>query len=248
MGEAPIVAGGGMSCPPAVVRVSAGPRRARLATAVRWASSVLVSVLVGGCDDGGARASAIGAVTVRTTPAVAIAAPAAAAPVPAAIVDSARPMAIARFQSGLPRPRVLSNAAPSREALVRSLLNALRRQDTAAIADLFISRSEFAYLYFPSSPVARPPYELDPALAWFQLSAESERGIRKTLSVLGGQSATYEAHSCTPDRSAAGSPRIWRGCTLRWRDTHGAASEGSLFAAIIEYRGRFKFFSYATTL
>lgn len=153
---------------------------------------------------------------------------------------------IARFQTTVRRVDTLSNGASSAEALVESFLGALAARDSAALATLFLSRAEFAHIYFPASELARPPYELDPALAWLQLSAGSERGIRKTLSRLGGRSLEYVSHACVAEAPLGREARLWRGCTVNWREPGAAVSEASLFGAILEYEGRFKFLSYDT--
>ena len=165
-------------------------------------------------------------------------------------IDSAQPMSrlIERFQRGLPLVTRLEHGAESRDSLVRGLVEALRRRDTSAVARAFITRAEFARLYFPASALARPPYEIDPAFAWFQLSSESEKGVHKALGVLGGREAMYLASTCEAPPEAVAAVRLWSRCTVRLRSREGVETEVALFGSIIEHGGRFKFFSYANRL
>ena len=91
--------------------------------------------------------------------------PAAAATPPAATYtpDSTRAAQLAEFRAGLPEVTTLAGGAPSREALVTGLLAALAARDTATLHRLVLSRAEFAWLYYPTTQHALPPYYLDPA-------------------------------------------------------------------------------------
>ena len=168
----------------------------------------------------------------------------------AGVIDSARTMSVLidRFRQEVPEVVRLEKGAPSRDSLARALVSALTRRDTAGVARLFISRGEFAWLYFPASTLARPPYEIDPAFAWFQLSSESERGVHKALGLLGGSGAAHVSTTCNPQPVVAGAVRIWSACSVRWRSPAGAETEAALFASIIEHAGRFKIFSYSNRL
>ena len=164
------------------------------------------------------------------------------------VVDSARPMRqmIEQFQQGTPAVAALQYGAPDRETLVRSFLDALTAGDTAALASMIISRAEFAHLYFPSSVIARAPYELDPALAWFQVRVENERALGKALRRYAGRALIYVGHDCSP-KPAEGASRIWTDCVVTYRSESGG-QRARLFTSIIETGGRFKFFSYANRL
>ncbi len=165
-------------------------------------------------------------------------------------VDSALPIdtLLRRFQAGLERPRQLSPAASSPEELTRRYLAAVAQSDTAVLRDLHISRAEYAFLYFPSSQMMRPPYELPPEVAWLLLSAESGKGVSAILRRFGGQRLELRRVACPGQPLREGANIVWRDCVVRYRDSGGAEGDQPLFAAIIEREGRFKFFSYATPL
>lgn len=211
-------------------------------------ASIIGLALAAACSSGDASPRSSPASGVIATPRGSEASEAVAAP--QLVVDSARPMAdlIERFQHGLPIAERMENGEPSKEALVRAFFTALYRRDTTVVAKLFITRAEFAYLYFPSSRLSRPPYEIDPAFAWFQLSSDSEQGVRKALERLGGRRMKYLGFSCGPDPVDEGAVRSWQSCVVRWRNPGGEEFEAALFGSIIERDGRFKFFSYTNDL
>jgi hypothetical protein len=99
-------------------------------------------------------------------------------------IDSAIPKdeELRRFRRGLIEPAELTGGARSRDALVRSYVSALERGDTAALAALVITKAEFAYIYYPTNPQARPPYDLSPGLMWFMLQQRSEVAVRSGFS------------------------------------------------------------------
>jgi hypothetical protein len=152
------------------------------------------------------------------------------------------------FQAGIPEPDTLNHASPSRETLTRRYLDAVMRSDTVALRDMHLSRAEYAYLYFPSSKMMKPPYDLPPDVAWLLLRAESNKGIGSVMRRFGGQRLTFERVHCPGEPLREGSTIVWRDCVVRFRAEGGSLQERPLFAAIIERDGRFKFFSYATPL
>lgn len=166
---------------------------------------------------------------------------------PAVVVDSALAVdsLLQRFQATLEPTQLLRNAAPSREVLTRRYLDALARSDTNALRALHISRAEYAYLYFPTSRMMKPPYELSPEVAWLLLSAESGDGLSAALRKFGGRRFALESVRCPGEALREGSNVIWRECVVRYRSEPQHRGEQALFAAIIERDGQFKFFSYA---
>jgi hypothetical protein len=151
---------------------------------------------------------------------------------------------VRRFRVGLPAVAGLSGGARSREGLVRKFVRAVERSDTATIRRLVLDRAEFAYLYYPSSPYAAPPYSQPPGLMWFQIQLNSEKGIVRVLRRFGGQPVPYKGHVCSAAPLRQGENRFWQECTMRLSAGGGTAVK-RLFGAIVERGGRFKFVSYA---
>ncbi|HEU0079467.1 MAG TPA: hypothetical protein VFQ76_17555 [Longimicrobiaceae bacterium] len=178
-------------------------------------------------------------------------APAAAAPTPtvrpAAYVDSARTIAedLRRFRVGLEPVAALEGGAASRDALVRGFVEAVESRDTVAAVRMVMSRREFAYLYYPHTPLAAPPREMSPQLAWFLMLQNSEKGITRVFRRLGGAPLGYRGHACDPRPAVQGPTRVWKRCVVRRVTEQGDTTAQALFGGIVERDGRFKFLSYA---
>lgn len=190
------------------------------------------------------------------------------------VVDSILPaeVELERFQAGLPRPDSLAAGAPSREGLVRRYVAALEAGDTLALDSLALSRAEFAYLYYPTSQYTREPYRMSPALLWFMVGENGHKGSRRAVRHYGDRPFGYAGHRCDPEPTREGENLLWTGCVLiRARpgeadllgeanpfgetnvmhDTGETASGAPgirLFGTIVEYRGRYKFLSFANAL
>jgi hypothetical protein len=166
-------------------------------------------------------------------------------------VDSVFPIAeeIRRFRVAIPDSvDALAGAAPSRDELVVRFLTALEAGDRAALNALAITVEEFAYLYYPHTRFTRPPYELSPALVWFQVDTYGSRGLDRVMTRLGGKAIRTDGYVCPPEPEVEGENQTWNGCLVRHRDDAGRIAELSLFGPILERGGRFKFVSYANTL
>jgi hypothetical protein len=190
------------------------------------------------------------AVLLAALLALAACAPDAPAAPPAAqssvIVDSIFPPeeAMRRFRAGLPEVDSLSGGASSRGELVRRFVRAVEQQDTAMLRELLLTRAEFAYLYFPTSRFARPPLRTDPALLWFQMQMNSEKGIVRLLRRKGGADAGFRGHACEDAPVVEGENRLWEQCTVRVAD----GRDDRWFGTVIERGGRYKLVSYANGL
>lgn len=162
------------------------------------------------------------------------------------VVDSVHPIEeeIRRFArtAGEPATR-LEGGAATREELVASFVAALEEADTAALAGSLITRSEFIHLYFPHSVYTKPPYQLDPAIVWFQMMNHTSRGITRTLKRFAGRPLRYLGHDCPAPPLVEGPNRIWEHCTVRLGPP-GEEASLRLFGPILERDGRLKFVTY----
>lgn len=203
--------------------------------ALMMPAAVLLLAAAAACSEGAARTG-----TTRD------AAPAAAS---LGVVDSALSIeeSLRRFRQGLKEPRGLRGTARSREALVRELVQALEARDTAAMQRMALAADEFAWLYYPSSPFSRPPYELPPELMWFQIQGQSERGARRLLAQRSGTALGYLDHECKAARTE-GENRIYGPCTVRRVSAEGDTVSERLFGLILERGGRYRFVTYANDL
>jgi hypothetical protein len=168
---------------------------------------------------------------------------------PARVVDSVRSLEedLRRFRAGLPEaPERLSGGAESREELVRRFIDAVARSDSGSLAAMALTRAEFAYLVYPSSPYTGPPYRQSPEIVWLLLRAEHDKGFTRLIRRVGGQQVAYLGHRCEPEPLREGENRLWRGCRVRVRIGAEAPRERQLFGVIVERHGHFKFASYRT--
>ena len=165
------------------------------------------------------------------------------------VVDSVFPPeeAMRRFRENLPVVSALKNAEPTRDSLVRRFVRAVERSDTTALRRMVMTRAEFAHLYFPTSPHARPPAQQPPALVWFLHTQNSEKGVSRALDRYGGRPIGVRGYTCaSPARVEAGNT-IWDDCRLHIGTGADTASI-RLFGGVIERAGRFKILSYANDL
>jgi hypothetical protein len=167
----------------------------------------------------------------------------------ATVVDSAIPIEVAleRFRHGLARPAGLTGGSTSREELVRRFVAALEASDTAALRGMILRKDEFAWFYYPSSHLSRPPYELPPALLWFQMQGQTEKGASLLLSDRAGAALGYLGHDCASER-LEGENQIYGHCVLRRVTAAGDTLAERLFGLVVERGGTFKFVSYANKL
>ncbi len=163
-------------------------------------------------------------------------------------IDSILPMPeyLRRFRHGLVEPAQLTGGAASRDELARRFLAAVGVQDTTALTALAVTRAEFAWLVFPHHRYHSPPYELDPAIFWMQLTAGSASGLHRTLERYGGAWLALVSLGCDRDtlQITSGTVKIWSGCRLRYRVGETVETR-TLFGSMVERNGRVKLLSYA---
>lgn len=166
------------------------------------------------------------------------------------VVDSILPIeeSLRRFREGVPDPGSLADAFTSRDSLVAAFGRALFQADTAALPGLLLDRAEFAYLYYPSTPFVREPYELEPALLWFQVQNGSSKGITRALRRFAGKGHEYAGYECEAEPTVQGENRVWEECVISYEDPSGERLSGRFFGSILERGGRFKIVSYTNTL
>jgi hypothetical protein len=165
---------------------------------------------------------------------------------PGDVIDSVLPMDVAldRFRKDLPRPDSLRGTG-NRDTLVLRVIEALRTSDTTALERLAANRAEWAWLFYPTNVQAKPPYELPPGLAWFQLQEANRKGVFRALRELGGHRLDLRGYRCDPKPTVEGDNRLWTGCTVTLGRDGAAPVTMHLFGAILERDGRFAILSFA---
>lgn len=170
---------------------------------------------------------------------------------PGTIVDSILPIEeeIRRFRTTVAEaPERLKDGAATRDDLVDRFVGAVEAADTLALRDLLVTRAEFAYLYYPHTIYTRPPYELSPALLWFQIETGTSRGFGRLMERWAGHPLEWSGYRCAPEPQVEGDNRIWTDCRVELAPAEGEASEIALFGSILERDGAFKFVSYSNDL
>ncbi|TVP48950.1 MAG: hypothetical protein EA350_02560 [Gemmatimonadales bacterium] len=165
-------------------------------------------------------------------------------------VDSIFPIEeeLRRFRIGMEPVSAFTGGETSREALVNALLRRLEAADTTGVAELAMTRTEFAYLYYPHTMYTHPPYELSPALVWFQQQNRSSRGLSRLLQAYAGKTLHDTGFRCPDEGEPLGDGRIWHGCTVLGVVPTGESVEERLFGSILELDGRFKLVSFSNEL
>lgn len=164
---------------------------------------------------------------------------------PGYVIDSILPIEeqLRRFRADLPEVTRLAGGAASRRALVEAILQGVARGDTSALRRLTISRAEYAWLVYPTSPFAAPPMRQPPQLSWFLESTPSEVGLSRLLSRLGGRPIEVLETRCPDAVTREGRNTIVAGCVVRIRD-QGETRELRLFGPLIERDGHWKVLSW----
>lgn len=162
------------------------------------------------------------------------------------VVDSALPMSVLldRFRSDIPKVDQLRSEILSRDTLIRRVVSAIASSDTAALQQLAVNRAEYAWLYFPTTKVSKPPYEAPPAFAWFQVEEKNRRGVLRALRELGGRRVELRGYHCDEQPTIEAENRMWTGCEVSIARDGQAPVNLRLFGAILERGGRFEVLSY----
>src|SRR5690606_37815701 len=109
----------------------------------------------------------------------------------------------------------LSGGAPDRDALVERFVRALEAADTTDLTRIAMTRGEFAYLYYPSSRYTARPYQLRPALVWYQNQNVGGRGLTRLLRRYAGEDMHFVSYDCPEEPEIAGENRFWHRCRVR---------------------------------
>lgn len=165
-------------------------------------------------------------------------------------VDSTFPIEeeIRRFREGMTPVTQLDGGRASRDELVDAFLRGLERADTLGVAALALNRTEFAYLYYPYTIYTARPYELSPALVWFQLQNRSSRGLTRLLSRYAGETLFDTGYQCPDDGEPWGDGYIWHGCTVLGELPDGTEVEERLFGSILRVGTMYKLVSFSNEL
>jgi hypothetical protein len=155
--------------------------------------------------------------------------------------------ALSLFRRNLAPVSSLEHGESSVGRLVARLERGLRASDTAVIRSIVMSRREFAFLYFPTSPFTRPPTKQEPGLAWFLHIEASQKGATRLLNRFGGRPVRIIGNQCRGEPRREGRNVLWDDClqtVVDGRDT----LRTRLFGGVYQREGMFKILTYANDL
>jgi hypothetical protein len=148
-----------------------------------------------------------------------------------------------RFRAPLPQRTRLARGVATRDDLVKAVIARASARDTASLVHLAVERAEWAWLYYPDSRYARPPYRSPADVQWNLLLHSSEKGLGRLLRELGRRRVVVRAISCRGPETE-GANRLWRDCQVSYR-ADGRDETRRLIRAILERDGQFKVLSYS---
>ena len=154
--------------------------------------------------------------------------------------------ALTLFRVGLEPIAELESAQPSIDSTFRRFVRMLERRDTAQLRAMVMTRREFAYLYYPTSPFTRAPTKQEAGLAWFLHVNNSQKGAARLFDRFGGRTLRI-INACKGPVRVEGDNRMWDDCVQRIVEGTDTTSI-RLFGGIYERNGRFKIFSYSSDL
>ena len=154
---------------------------------------------------------------------------------------------LTQFRRSLGSPPVTLAGYSTRDSLVHAWVNAINHSDRAALERLTLSRAEFAWLYYPDSPLAKPPYALDAETMWMQIRSRSDRGATRALREYDAGRLAFTGYRCEPKPMQSGALTMWNACVVT-HDYNGGSLSEPLFGSIIERDGVFKFVGLSNRL
>jgi hypothetical protein len=141
-----------------------------------------------------------------------------------------------------PAPERFAGTFDSQRALIEEFLRALESKDRARLEELTLTEAEFKTEAYPEMPAyGKIPSEL----AWSQLSMRTKAGLDTVLARYGGRTFALEDVTFKGAHTPYTTFVVHRRPMVRVRDRHtGEERTLALFGSILEYRGRFKLFSF----
>lgn len=137
----------------------------------------------------------------------------------------------------------LLNSHPSAESVAVAVLDALARNDRAALEALALSEGEFKEHVWPELPAARPERNLPSAYVWGDLHQKSQARLAQTLREHGGRRFTLVGVTFAGEANYSNYV-IHREATFRVRDADGDETEIRVCGSMLEKDGVWKVFSY----
>jgi hypothetical protein len=141
----------------------------------------------------------------------------------------------------------LSSTFDSPEAVARAVLEALAKEDVEALMSLPLSKEEFHLYVWPKLPASNPERGVPFEYAWGDLSQKSRNAIASSYAHYKGRKLELLSLTFQDGETDYGGFIVHRKSELRVRDAgSGEELELELFGSILEWKGKYKLFSYVT--
>jgi hypothetical protein len=138
----------------------------------------------------------------------------------------------------------LEHTLDSPADLATAVLEALARNDRAALAALAISDREFRQVVWPELPASRRERNLPLDYVWGDLRQKSEGHLRQTLAQHGGRRYALVDLEFLGETTAYRTFDVSRKAQLRVRDERGDEQVIRLFGSVLRSGAEYKIFSY----
>ncbi len=138
----------------------------------------------------------------------------------------------------------LANSLESPEAVANAVVAGMAVGDLAGLRNLAVSEAEFRDLVWPRLPASRPERNLPLDYVWNDLAAKSDANLRARLAGWQDRGFVLVSLSFKGGVEDYGTFKVHRETVLTLKDREGSEQTGRLFGSILEYKGRFKVFSY----
>ena len=141
----------------------------------------------------------------------------------------------------------LSRTFDSPEALARAVLEALAKEDVETLKSLPLNKDEFRLYVWPKLPASKPERGVPFEYAWGDLSQKSRNAIGSSYARYKGRKLELLSITFQDGETDYGEFRVHRKSELLVRDAgSGEELRLELFGSIMEWKGKYKLFSYVT--
>jgi len=154
--------------------------------------------------------------------------------------------AACKAADGGEEPR-LSSTFESPEALARTVLEAVSKEDAGTLKSLPLTKDEFRLYVWPKLPASRPERGLPLEYVWGELNQKSRNAIATNYARYKGRKLELVAIRFKDGKTDYESFIVHRKALLRVRDPESGAEQNlELFGSVMEWKGKYKLFSYVT--
>lgn len=140
----------------------------------------------------------------------------------------------------------LSGTFDSVDELARTIVAAIAREDRETLTRLPLSKEEFRLYVWPELPSARPERGVPFEYAWGDLSQKSGASLARTFARYKGRPLEYLAIDFEGETTEYETYKVHRDARVQVRLDDGRKVWLELFGSVMEWKGKYKLFSYVT--